>query len=318
MPACAAYPAFQGIPYGSCSSATTERCLLLSQPIVRFDSIGTVRHVLRDAETHVPAVFGVRGAEILGPLKRFVLQAAPENPWTLIVLSLSMGMARRELDEISSHEFRHDGPILVEPDVEVRQYNSYATINLLRHDTDRLAGDNEDTYGIFAVLYAINNYQQGHDNLRFAVRRVRMATQTLQQIMEEDEALRHLYRHALLDGELVRRLLHLHDALGGLTERVRNNASSNYYPTLQADINLAMAALAAMQGESPFVDISLQGLIHQLGRVPEEFAGITSWTPHHQARLYDSLPHPVQQVARHDYGMAHAPGAFLPAPAPRE
>ncbi len=193
-----------------------------SRAIRRFDSVGSVRFIVNDVKAHLAAVFGKEAKDLVRPLTALVRRFAPENRGLTVVLSLSCGMARRELDEFTRHASRHNGPVVIDPDIRTRDFEVFADWSKIGEEKKKfLIRENNASGGIMAVIFAIDNFQHPYDGIRLTATRIRLATATLEELDAEMKD-RETYGHFVAQFyELRRRLVALYSHLLGRVEHVR-------------------------------------------------------------------------------------------------
>jgi hypothetical protein len=131
--------------------------LLSEHPIARFDTHGTVSHVLAEIDRYVPMVFGEEGENALNTLHKVVRHYAVNEQWTYVVLSLSTGMARQEVEALLERKLGHMGPLIIDPDASTETHQIFNSETEARLQKERIIQANEASEKILLVLYAVDN-----------------------------------------------------------------------------------------------------------------------------------------------------------------
>jgi hypothetical protein len=242
------------------------------KPVRRFESFGDIDKVLREVDIHVPVIFGDDGVRILEPLKSIIQKYASSQAWGKIALSLSQGMARRELDELLEREIGHEGPLVIDPNASTEEHQVYQSQAVAKLQKDRLVRANEATGEILTVIYGIESTDI-EVQTRLLKHRVRMAELTLEQAEENDGAstLPKLSPQHARRLKMVRRRLKQANQMIGTADDLNED--------IHGELFLALATLLQMNDAS---STAIKNLTHQLGILPEQFNNV-SYAPFHQA-----------------------------------
>ncbi len=294
------------------SSSPLPDTAIAARPILRFDTMGSPAHVLHDAETHAPQLFGVSPRFIHDSLERLVRNYAPNEKWTVIVLSISTGMARPELTEMFSRRFAHQGPIIIDPDLGTPGHHLYMSQGHARIHLERLIEANEMTHGLMVVMYAFTNITHDFDNMRMAVHKLRMATLTMEQLAAAQELI--LTFSELYDVLALKQSLYdVKGQLEHITQKFESLARQPAtVPPVPLHVQLApvIGALHVIQqayARSPGpLAASLHGLVRQLERLPQQIPQLALPAHHAMAIQLRALAEPAAKAA-----MA-MPGQMLP------
>ncbi len=246
--------------------------------VLRFESFGDVDRVLKEAEMRVPVIFGEEGEKILPPLKATLKKYAVGQGWDQIALSLSQGMAQRELDELLEREIGHEGPLVIDPDARTEDHQVYASQTHAKLQKARLIRAAEVGNGILLVVYGINASNPAMLQ-KLLMHRVRMAQLALEQIDENDSGYRAGHKLSAMEALLRRRVQMTLRRLKTAHERL--GAGEEFHEDAHGEMFLALAALLRIPTHTPEAHEVIANLVQQLGMMPGDFVKIgVSYEPY--------------------------------------
>jgi hypothetical protein len=179
--------------------------LLSEKPIARFDTHGTVGHVLSDIDRYVPLIFGPEGEKSLTTLHRVLRHYSVNEKWTYVVVSLSTGLARQELEGLLSRKLGHSGPIIIDPDASTEDHQTFKDETEARIHKERLIKASEESGKILFVLYAIDN-PDGQKERDVSMGSLQSIATALGFMLEEDARFRSLWSLDPLNADMRKRL----------------------------------------------------------------------------------------------------------------
>ncbi len=156
----------------------------MNQPIVHFDTFGTLKNVLRAIEVQVPFVFQDDTGKLAATIKDVVALYADQHNWDLVALSVSRGIARRELGDLVDRNVRHKGPIVIDPTGSTPEHQTFLGAGAIKACRERMVMANESSGDILIILYGLEQIDRevAQDLL---MRRLRMMRATIDMMAEE-------------------------------------------------------------------------------------------------------------------------------------
>jgi hypothetical protein len=242
--------------------------LITEKPLLRFETFGPVAKVIKEAEVNVPHVFGTAGEKILEPLKTVIMKYASNQAWGEMALSLSQGMAQRELDELLEREIGHEGPLVIDPSASTEEHQVYQSQTHAKLQKDRLIRANESTGDILTVMYGIDSTKR-EVQTRLLMHRVKMLQLTLEEAEEQDEGLRKIRGMPGMSPAMKRRLSLMRRRLKTAHEGLGTVDDLN--EDVHGELFLVLATIMNMGGSGSVSSHVIQNLGYQLGLLPQQF-----------------------------------------------
>jgi hypothetical protein len=146
-----------------------------------FDAVGRVPEVFKRLDTAVPRLFPGESKEIIPVIKHNLTQYAAENRWEFVVVSLSSGMARLEMDEFLGGDVKHNGVIVIDPTASTHQHQTYSSRKLARIQKERLIKLNEGTGDVMVIMFGMDKLDRDATS-QLLMRRLRMMGGSLEMI----------------------------------------------------------------------------------------------------------------------------------------
>jgi hypothetical protein len=183
---------------------------------VHFDTFGNLHHVLEAIDYNVPRLFKGEDVSFIPTLKTTIRMHALQHKWDVIVLSLSKGMARQELDVILNHMPEHLGPLVVDATASTPEHESVYNETLLLTRKERIIRLNDETSDVMIVLYGLKGLDAPMER-KLLMKRFHYMGTTLDMMLERNEDIEGGAREEGITGTLQKALLHIrsiyaHDA----------------------------------------------------------------------------------------------------------
>lgn len=127
-----------------------------ARPIL-FSSFGNMEHVLHDADRLIPILFKDEDISFLANVKEVVHEHTQEYKWKSIILNISKGMARQELDTFINFKPPHVGPVVLDATAHTPEHEVFYDDALLLARKERLIRLNDTTKDAMYLLYGIHS-----------------------------------------------------------------------------------------------------------------------------------------------------------------
>jgi hypothetical protein len=154
---------------------------------LHFDTFGGLEHVLDQIDKFVPLVFKNEDISFIPTLKTTIRTQAIANKWNVIVLSLSKGMAREEIDIILNHPPDNVGPLVIDATAQTPEHEVIYNDTLLLTRKERIIRLNNETSDVLVVLYGVHGLDTPVER-KLMMRRMHYMGVTLDMLIERDEA----------------------------------------------------------------------------------------------------------------------------------
>lgn len=153
---------------------------------LHFDTFGNLHHVLEAIDHMVPIVFKGEDLSFIPTLKTTIRMHAFQHKWDVIVLSLSKGMARQELDILLNHLPEHEGPLVIDATASSPEHDVVYNPNLLVARKERIMRLNDETGDVMIVLYGIDGLDAPMER-KLLMRRMHYMGVTLDMLLERND-----------------------------------------------------------------------------------------------------------------------------------
>lgn len=265
---------------------------------LHFDVFGSLEHVLASIDHMVPIVFKGEDLSFIPILKRTIRLHTLEHKWDVIVLSLSKGMARAELDVILNHLPDHEGPLIIDATASTPEHDVIYNETLLHSRKERIIRLNDETSDVMVVLYGIEGIDPPMER-KLLMRRMHYMGVTLDLLIERNEDIEGGANEEGITGTLQQAMRHLRS--------IYMHDSSEEAQPVQETSGQAFMALAALVAaykatQSDFLRDRLEILANELKELPLVFKTMNmSYEP-----LVDAA-NVVQAKPANDLALAHRP-----------
>jgi hypothetical protein len=240
--------------------------MALTSPLLHFDTFGNVQKVLQAVDKHVPRIFGEDAPQFIDSLKQIIRTHAAQNGWDIVVLSLSKGTARQELESLAALEMSYLGPIIIDPTAHTPEHEVFSKKSLINARKERLIALNESTKDILIVLYGLDNTLP-QTLVQLLLKRLQTTESILSGIPEGMTE-----KFTLKMTRALTRLKSLHKKI---LEKQQDYVDLDNEDT-NGEMFLTLASLQAMMlaADDPQVKATLAALVDQIESVPQDFVGI--------------------------------------------
>lgn len=116
-----------------------------------------MEHVLHDADRLIPILFKGQDISFLSNVKETVREHTQEFKWKSIILNISMGMAREEMDTFINLNPPHVGPVVLDATAHTPEHEVFYDDALLVARKERLIRLNDTTKDVMYLLYGIHS-----------------------------------------------------------------------------------------------------------------------------------------------------------------
>ncbi len=290
-----------------------------AKPPIHFDVFGSLEHVLASIDHMVPRIFKGEDISFIPTLKSTIRMHTQEHKWDVIVLSLSKGMAREELDVILNHLPEHEGPLIIDATASTPEHDVIYNEALLLARKERIIRLNDETSDVMIVLYGIEGIDPPMERT-LLMRRLRYMGVTLDMMIERNEDVELGAREEGFTGHLQRAMNHLRSIYAHDTSE---EAVDNYLIAGQAFMALSAVLMAYEATQDDYLKQRLDMITSELRELPTNFHALDiSYVPFGQAvdviarrppgseSTYDvehGVPHDAPHDVPHDvpHGVPH-------------
>lgn len=262
-----------------------------SNPL-HFDTFGTLHHVLEAIDHMVPVIFKGEDLSFIPTLKNTIRMHAFQHKWDVIVLSLSKGMARQELDVILNHLPEHQGPLVIDATASTPEHDVVYNENLLLARKERIMRLNDETGDVMIVLYGIDGLDAPMER-KLMMRRMHYMGITLDMMLERGDDVDAGTAEEGFTGALQRALSHIRNIY-------TQDASLEVAPRGEHSSGSAFMALSALVmayefTQADYLKERLSIIINEFKELPANFKGLDlSYEPFVKAA--NELRAPTQEL----------------------
>lgn len=247
--------------------ATTKSAHPSSKRPLHFDVFGSLEHVLASIDHMVPRVFKGEDLSFIPILKRTIRLHTLEHKWDIVVLSLSKGMAREELDVILNHLPEHEGPLIIDATASTPEHDVIYNQALLNSRKERIIRLNDETSDVMVVLYGIEGIDPPMER-KLLMRRMHYMGVTLDLLIERNEDIEGGANEEGITGTLQQAMRHLRS--------IYAHDSSEEAQPVQETAGQAFMALSALVAaykatQSEFLKDRLEILASEIKELPLVF-----------------------------------------------
>lgn len=297
--------------------------------VCRYDIYGPVAHVLRKIDRYVPQVFPEKADAFLASLKDTIKKNAAQHGWEIISLTLSQGLAAKELDDILDHEMKRQGPMVIDPTACASTCATYLSSTAIKVDRNQLVKVNVEADDVLIVLFGLEK-MDAETSKFLLMRRLRMAGHTFELLTERDppgvytpstpSEPRVFPREFQLLREAKRKLMVLTRSLS--STELENVVERNDLISGELFIILSHLYITMGMTRDPYTYYLLNNIVHQLIYIPEQYRELNlSYHPFAQtgARVMQqhlterpAITPPPPSHSPHPHHEAVRPGEFAP------
>ncbi|MDX1922257.1 MAG: hypothetical protein SFW65_03890 [Alphaproteobacteria bacterium] len=237
---------------------------------LHFDTFGSLNHVLESIDRMVPIIFKGEDLSFIPTLKTTIRLHAIQHKWDVIVLSLSKGMARQELDIILNHMPEHEGPLIVDATASTPEHEVVYNEALLLARKERILRLNDETGDIMVILYGIDGIDPPMER-KLLMRRMHYMGTTLDMLLERNEDVEGGANEEGFTGALQRALSHIrsiyqHDKSEEAIAQSERTSSAAF-------MALSSLILAYEFTQADYLKERLSIIINNFKELPEIFKG---------------------------------------------
>lgn len=244
--------------------------------VKHYDTFGTVPTVERRLEVAIPRIFPENSENIMLVLKDNIEKYAQQNGWEFVVVSVSRGLARMEMEQFLENEIYHSGGIIIDPTASTPEHKVFEAQDHARIQKDRLIRLNEQQGDVMAIIYGVSKLDKTI-KVHFLMRRLRMAEGVLELMLRDIEA-RHLGDRPLkLAHSQVAKLKEIQNRLKHLGRSQESIGSIENINDTDPTLGLELFALMAMHNqlhealEDVHLREALDARLLQLTDIPHDF-----------------------------------------------
>lgn len=241
-----------------------------------YDTFGTVPAVERRLEVAIPRIFPENSENIMTVLKDNIEKYARQNGWEFVVVSVSRGLARMEMEQFLENEIHHSGCIVIDPTASTPEHKVFEAQDHARIQKDRLIRLNEQQGDVMAIIYGVSKLDKSI-KVHFLMRRLRMAEGVLELMLRDIES-RHLGQRPLkLAHSQLAKVKDIHQRLKHLGHGADSIGSIDNINETDPTLGLELFALMAMHNQlhEALDDVQLREALEarmlQLTDIPHDF-----------------------------------------------
>ncbi|MBY0429171.1 MAG: hypothetical protein K2Q32_08125 [Alphaproteobacteria bacterium] len=238
---------------------------------LHFDTFGNVHHVLEAIDHMVPIIFKGEDLSFIPSLKNTIRMHAHEHHWDVIVLSLSKGMARQELDVLLNHLPEHEGPLVIDATASTPEHDVVYNENLLLSRKERIMRLNDETGDVMIVLYGIDGLDAPMER-KLLMRRMHYMGVTLDMLLERNDDIEAGATEEAFTGTLQRALSHIRSIYAH--DKSEEGTSKNEAISGTAFMALAALIMAFENTNADYLKERLAIIVNEVKELPEVFKAL--------------------------------------------
>lgn len=237
------------------------------KPPLHFDTFGSIDHVLQSIDRQVPIIFKGEDLSFIPSLKNNIRMHAHSHHWDVIVLSLSKGMARQELDILLNHLPDHEGPLVIDATASTPEHDVVYNNTLLLARKERIMRLNDETGDILVVLYGIDGLDAPMER-KLLMRRMHYMGVSLDMLLERDDAIDAGATEEAFTGHIQRALSHIRSIYFHNTSQ---EAKDNTLVSSSAFMALSSVIMAYEATQADYLKERLDMIASELKELPVLF-----------------------------------------------
>ena len=219
----------------------------------------------------VPIIFKGEDLSFIPTLKNTIRMHAHQHNWDVIVLSLSKGMARQELDVLLNHLPEHEGPIVIDATASTPEHDVVYNPTLLLARKERIMRMNDATGDVMIVLYGIDGLDAPMER-KLLMRRMHYMGVTLDMMLERNEDIEAGATEEGFTGALQSALAHIRSIYS-------HDSSEEAKPQVERSSGSAFMALSALVmayefTQADYLKQRLSIIISEFKELPDNFKGL--------------------------------------------
>ncbi len=242
-----------------------------SKKPMHFDVFGSLEHVLASIDHMVPRVFKGEDLSFIPVLKKTIRLHTLEHKWDVIVLSLSKGMARQELDVILNHLPEHEGPLIIDATASTPEHDVIYNEALLHSRKERIIRLNDETSDVMIVLYGIEGIDPPMER-KLLMRRMHYMGMTLDMMLERNEDIEGGATEEGFTGALQQAMRHIRSIYQH--DKSEEAVAQNERSSGGAFMALSSLILAYQFTQADYLKERLNIIINDFKELPDTFKGI--------------------------------------------
>lgn len=248
---------------------------------LHFDTFGTLHHVLDAIDHMVPIIFKGEDLSFIPTLKQTIKLHAFQHKWDTIVISLSKGMARQELDVLLNHLPEHEGPLVIDATASTPEHDVVYNENLLMSRKERIMRLNNETGDVLLVLYGIDGLDAPMER-KLLMRRMHYMGMTLDMLLERNDDIDAGATEEAFTGALQRALAHIRSIYN--QDKSEESIPQPERSSGSAFMALSSLVLAYQFTQADYLKERLKIIINEFKELPENFKGLDlSYEPYVKA-----------------------------------
>ncbi len=247
-----------------------EHAVKRKKPL-HFDTFGNLHHVLETIDRMVPIVFKGEDLSFIPTLKNTIRMHSFQHKWDVIVLSLSKGMARQELDILLNHLPEYQGPLVIDATASTPEHDVVYNENLLLSRKERIMRLNDETGDVMIVLYGIDGLDAPMER-KLLMRRMHYMGVTLDMLLERNDDIEAGATEEAFTGALQRALAHIRSIYSH--DKSEESVARNEPIAGGAFLALSALLMAYQATDADYLKERLNIIISEFRELPEVFKGI--------------------------------------------